>query len=558
MLLAIGLNFNILAVGITIAAIGLLGFIVFMGNPRSATTRAFLFLAAMTVAYSIANYVSYQLTASDAILWILRLTIFLAVWHAFSFFHFSYVFPKESLGYPKIYVWLLVPFVAIVSILTLTPLMFAGLEVQATVGAASQAILGPAIPLFGLTAFGLVAGALFLLIKRTIKSQGLERKQFFFIVGGAIITFLLLITFNLVLPIIFQNVSYIPLAALVFFPFIAFTTYAIMKHHLLDIKVISTEILAFVLVVVTFSDVIFSDTLAQTLFRVGEFILVSIICTFLIKSVLREIQQREELERLNKQIEEKNTQLEELSRFKSQLLSLASHQIKSPLAAIKGFASLIGDGSYGPIGDPIKETIGKIQHSADDLIGLINTLLDVRKVEEGKMEYKFERTDLTKIVAGFMELLKPLADAKKLEFTFVSPKAVDGTPKPIWINADPEKFKQVVQNLVDNSIKYTPSGFVRVELKEEGATVGAAGVAGQIGIATVSVTDSGLGVAPDLVPHLFEEFVRDERVKKEIRGTGLGLYIARKIAEAHSGKIWAESEGEGKGSKFSVSVPEVV
>jgi signal transduction histidine kinase len=258
---------------------------------------------------------------------------------------------------------------------------------------------------------------------------------------------------------------------------------------------------------------------------------------FLIKSVQREVEQREELQRLNKQIEEKNNELEDLSRFKSQLLSLASHQIKSPLAAIKGFAQLVGDGSYGPVGDKVKEAIAKIQHSADDLIGLINTLLDVRKVEEGKMEYKMEKTDINKMVGGMVELLKPLADQKKLEFTFTSPG------HEVWVNADPEKFKQVVQNLTDNSIKYTPSGFVHVTLKEEA------------GMATISVADSGLGVAADLIPHLFEEFVRDERVKKEIRGTGLGLYIARKISEAHGGKIWATSDGEGKGSTFNVSIP---
>jgi signal transduction histidine kinase len=153
------------------------------------------------------------------------------------------------------------------------------------------------------------------------------------------------------------------------------------------------------------------------------------------------------------------------------------------------------------------------------------------------MDYQFAKTDFNKMTSEIFELLKPLAGAKKLEFTFASPG------HEVWVSADAEKLKQVVQNITDNAIKYTPNGFVKIELKEEG------------GAAVVSVSDSGLGIPSELIPHLFEEFVRDERVKKQILGTGFGLFIARKIAEAHGGKIWAESAGEGKGSTFSVSMP---
>ncbi len=531
------LNFNLFVVGITVAAIGILGSVAFFNNPRSSTNRAFLVLAIFTVAYSVVNYVSYQLGDPAWTLWFLRLTIFFSVWHAFSFFHFSYVFPKESAAYPPLYKWLLVPIVALVSLLTLSPLMFAGIEKQAGAGASSQAILGPAIALFGIMAFGLVIGALFFLIKRTLKAQGLEKKQFIFILGGAVLTFLLLIMGSLILPLVFQDVRYVPLAALFFFPFIAFTTYAIMKHHLWDVKVISTEILAFALTVIIFSEIIFSASIAETLFRSGEFILVLIFSILLIKSVLREVQQREELARLNEKIESTNRELEQLSRFKSELLSLASHQIRSPLAAIKGFASLIADGTYGVIDARAKGAILKVEHSADELIGLINTLLDIRKVEEGKMDYKFEPTRMDVMVHDVVELLRPLAEQKHLEFTFTSSGA------PLFANADAEKLKQVIQNLVDNAVKYTPAGFVHVSL---------ANTDGKI---IVTVADSGLGVPAILLPYLFEEFVRDERVKKQIRGTGLGLYIARKIAEAHGGTILATSPGEGKGSTFLVSLP---
>jgi signal transduction histidine kinase len=150
---------------------------------------------------------------------------------------------------------------------------------------------------------------------------------------------------------------------------------------------------------------------------------------------------------LNAKLDATNRQLGELSTFKSQLLSLASHQIRSPLAAIKGFGSLITDGLYGPVPDKVKETVEKMKSSADELIGLINTLLDLRKVEEGKMDYQFARADLAVLVSQVFELLKPLAELKKIEFTLARPE------QEVPVNADAEKLKQVIQNLTDNAIK---------------------------------------------------------------------------------------------------------
>ena len=537
-------NIDLLSVGVTVAGSLILGVGIFLSKRRSATNIAFLLFVLATVGYSIINYLSYQSTDPNFELWIIRFTLFFACFHAASFLMLMAVFPAADFTVSRKFLWILGITTICIAGLTLSPLVFARLIVVPTSNIV-QPIPGFGIALFGLfIVFCILAGIWSLVTKIKNATDHNEKIQFAYLFVGFILMFGFIIIFNFLLPSFFKDSRFVPLAPVFIFIFIACTAYAIFKHHLLDVKVIGTEVLAFLLTVATFSEIIFSQSLVEVLFRVGEFILVLIFSLLLIKSVLREVEQREELERLNSQIQEKNAQLEELSRFKSELLSLASHQIKSPLAAIKGFASLIGDGSYGEVGDKVKETIGKIQRSADDLIGLINTLLDVRKVEEGKMEYKFERTDLNAIVGGIMELLKPLADTKKLEFTFASPG------HEVWVNADSEKFKQVIQNLTDNSIKYTPSGFVHVKLEEVPSPSGKKQ-------AIVSVSDSGLGVAADLIPHLFEEFVRDERVKKEIRGTGLGLYIARKIAEAHGGKIWAESEGEGKGSTFSVSIPEI-
>jgi len=360
--------------------------------------------------------------------------------------------------------------------------------------------------------------------------------QLRFLLIGVVIMFLLIFALNFILPAFFNNTRFIPLSAVFTLPFVIFTAYAIFKHHLLNVKMVSTEILAFVLTIATLIEVIITSDPLILVFRSGVFLLVLAFSILLIKSVRKEVEQREELERLAGDLKQANAKLEDLSRLKTQLLSLASHQIKSPLAAIKGFTEILIEGIYGQVNDKVKETLVKMKKSADGLVNLIDTLLNVRKVEEGRMDYQFARIDFRKLVEDTVEELRPLAGEKKLEFTFTAPH------EAAWVNADAQKLKQVVQNLIDNAIKYTPMGFVKVEVAPKESTY------------VLSVTDSGLGIPDELITHLFEEFIRDERVKKDILGTGLGLFIARKIVDAHSGKIWAESGGKDKGSRFYVAL----
>jgi signal transduction histidine kinase len=541
------LSLDLFSVGIAVAAIGILGFAIFLNNRKSATNRAFLLFSIVSVLWSVVNYAQYQTHTPWVSLLILRTVLFLGVWHSFSFFQFAYVFPKEKQQFKPWFKYLYVPLAVFASYFTLlTQFVFSEITETDVNGAITRVANGPLIPFIALLILFSVIGGIVLLIWKTVKAPREQKKQFSFVLWGMFATFALLMAFNFLLPAFFNTPGFIPLGAVFLLPFVAATFYAITRYHLLNMKVISTEVLAFILSAATLLEIIISGSVLELTMRIGIFVFVLVFSFFLISSVRHEVEQREELQVLNVKLDAANKQLDELSHFKSQLLSLASHQIRSPLAAIKGFISLILDGSYGPVDDKAKEALGKVGRSADELIALINTLLDVRKVEEGRMEYQFAKTDLTKIVSDVVGLMRPVAEAKKLEFTFTPPG------REIFVNADGEKFKQVVQNLVDNAIKYTPAGFVRVELKEDPAQDPK-----QWRTATVSVSDSGLGIAAELIPHLFEEFIRDERVKKEVRGTGLGLFIARKITESHGGKIWAESGGEGKGSVFNVSLPEV-
>ncbi len=244
-------------------------------------------------------------------------------------------------------------------------------------------------------------------------------------------------------------------------------------------------------------------------------------------------------EELNKELEKTKKKLEDLNHFKNHLLSLTSHEVRAQLAAIMGYASNARQGLFGEAPAKIKEIFGKIEFAAEDLINFLDNIVDLRRIEEGRVEYKREDIDLVKLAKEIVDLFKPLAKAKNLEFTFTSPQ------KEILFKGDRHYLKHSMQNLIDNAIKYTPKGFVKIELKNGPKEI------------IFSVCDSGIGIKPGTAPLIFEEFVRDERVDQSVKGSGLGLFITRNVIEAHGGKIWCESEGEGKGSIFAFSLPTV-
>lgn len=532
-------NLDLLSVGITVAAIGILGFIVYLSNRKSITNRTFLFFSLITIFYGVLNYLNFQITSPEVALWNVRLTIFFAVWHTFYFFQFFYVFPKEKITFPKIYNLALVPIVVLTSFFNLTPLVLNKVTELTLEGKISKIANGPGIALFGLVIVSLVAGGIFLLIKKVINSSSREeKKQLKLISVGVFTTFAFLITFNFVFPALLDNSRFVPLGALFMFPFIAFTFYAIVKHHLLNVKVIATEILTFVLAVVSLFEVIISRDITTVVFRLVVFALVLAFGILLIRSVRREVEQREKLEILTKELEAANEKLKELDKLKSEFLSFASHQVKAPMNVVKGFATLIYDGSYGQVPDKVRETAQKIKESADRMIALVNNLLDLRKIEEGKMEIKLETASVDGLISEVVEELKTLAEKKNLSLTFEKPG------QEIKAQIDPQKFRQVIQNLLENSIKYTDTGGVIITIANN-----------QTGSVLITIVDTGRGIPSDLLAHLFEQYKRNASLKDKIEGTGLGLFIAKEIIKGHKGDIWAESEGEGKGSKFYVRIP---
>jgi len=238
-------------------------------------------------------------------------------------------------------------------------------------------------------------------------------------------------------------------------------------------------------------------------------------------------------------LEEQNRRMQEANRLKSEFLANMSHELRTPLNAIIGFSELMHNGKVGPISDEHKEYLGDILTSARHLLQLINDVLDLTKVEAGKMEFRPELMDLSKVVTEVKDILRGLSAQKRIQ---VEAK-VD--PMLTRVILDSSKFKQVLYNYLSNAIKFTPDGGrVNVRLIPE-----------EKGMFRLEVEDTGVGIKPEDIHKLFIEFQQlDAGAAKKYAGTGLGLALTKRIVEAQGGKVDVRSE-YGKGSVFSAEFP---
>jgi signal transduction histidine kinase len=223
--------------------------------------------------------------------------------------------------------------------------------------------------------------------------------------------------------------------------------------------------------------------------------------------------------------------------LKTHLLALTSHQLKTPMGIIRGYTTLLREGFYGPLSDEVKEILSKIEFSTEEVLSLVDKMIELRKLEEGKVEYDIQPIDFVRTARRAAEEMGHMALSRGLDLSFSGPS------HSVMVRGDEDKLYQVIQNLIDNAVKYTPKGSIVVKMEEKEGDV------------LLSVADSGLGIPKDLIPFLFQEFVRNKDIAKEVRGTGMGLYIARLFVEAQGGKIWVESEGLDRGATFYISLP---
>lgn len=232
-----------------------------------------------------------------------------------------------------------------------------------------------------------------------------------------------------------------------------------------------------------------------------------------------------------------------VERMKTEFVSIAAHQLRTPLSAIKWTLRMVLDGDTGELNLEQKDLLEKTYVSNERMISLINDLLNVTRIEEGRFLYKQELVDFESIVSTIIESSQELLKMKQMELIFDKPKE----PLP-QVSVDKEKMELVVQNLLENAVKYTPEkGTIRISLEKSNTDI------------VFKIKDTGVGIPESQQERIFTKFFRgDNVIRMETEGSGLGLYTTRNIVDAHKGKIWFDSkEGEGTTFYFTIPIPNI-
>jgi signal transduction histidine kinase/CheY-like chemotaxis protein len=248
-------------------------------------------------------------------------------------------------------------------------------------------------------------------------------------------------------------------------------------------------------------------------------------------------QRTEELEERTHQLEEALQRATEADRLKTEFLANMSHELRTPLNSIIGFSRVILKGIDGPLTDLQRTDLTAIYNSGTHLLALINDILDLSKIEAGRLELRKASVTLTPVIKGVINTCTALVEDKEVELREEVPPSLP----PVY--GDPTRIRQIVLNLVSNAIRFTDQGYIKVFAYQQGSEI------------VISITDTGTGIPPKKLTQIFEPFRQAGRSEaRRGAGTGLGLTISQRFVEMHGGRIWAESE-LGHGSTFSFTLP---
>lgn len=528
--LGVFVHLDLLTVGVAIALLGTFGCTVYFHNTKSVTGISFLLFSLATMAWGFFNYFQYQLEPNIALVF-LRFSLFFAVWQAFFLFLFFWVFPEDKKVFSPWLSSLALIGVGAVSILTLTPYALSRiLSVQD--GRIASIENGPFMPIFGLTGTVLVLAGLFVFAQKAWRAGTGHRRPYIRIFFGAAVTFALIIAFNLVFPAVLNDSRFISLGALFILPLALSIAISIARDNTFSLKVSSAAFLVCGLAIITFIEIILARAPEIFLLRSMVFILVLVAGIGLIRSVVKEVQQRELIEKQEQELEVVNAQQESLLHF-------ISHEVKGYLTKSEAAFAAISTGDYGAVSPQLQSMSEAALVDTRKGVDTVIDILDASNLKRGTMALAKESFDIGVALAEIVRDLTPVAKERGLDLSYHQDAGA------YTLTGDADKMRRhVFRNIVDNSIRYTRKGSVRVHLSRTPHGF------------RITVTDTGVGITPEDMKRLFTEGGKGaESLKINAHSTGYGLYIAKMIVEGHGGTIHAQSAGADKGSEFIIDLP---
>lgn len=519
----------------------LLALLVYNSDHRSKANRLFFGIASSIIFWNIFSYFAYS-AGNDIKATIFFRLNFLAVTSTLLFFYFfSINFPLKSKHTNK-YITYLISILG-AALIIVTPITNWVIKIAST----STNNLKVEIGLFGYIFYFFVflvsAATLFNLTKKYASLDTISKsKVLYFIVGIFIYTFLN-IFFNFIIFFLFPlqtRLTQFGDFSAIFL--LGFTAYAIIKHQLFNIKIIATETTVVALSVGLIIEVFMSNDLNESLLKLLVWVLATYGGYVLIKSVKVEIKQKEELANLANALENANTKLQELDEAKDNFLSMASHELNTPIAAIEGYLSMIIDENMaGNVNVKMKRYLNSVFISSKRLAALVRDLLNVSRIESNRIHIIYTEGHVEDTIQQAIDEVKIKADEVGHKLTFKKP---DHKLPKTWF--DQSRITEVIINFIGNSIKYTePGGKIVVSAHADDNKI------------VVAVTDNGRGIPDDRSGHIFEKFAQVDVMKDQVKGTGLGMFISKNLIELHKGKIWFKSsvDPDEHGTTFYFSLP---
>jgi signal transduction histidine kinase len=323
--------------------------------------------------------------------------------------------------------------------------------------------------------------------------------------------------------------------------FLSFLIFNIIKFQKFKLRVAASLVLSVSMWFLVFSLLFIREVYTARVILALTLLILTVLGAIFFQQTRREMQQKQAIEKLAENLERANIRLRQVDKLKSEFVSIASHQLRSPLTSISGYASLIREGTYGKLPDKMAEPVERIEQSARRMAESIEDYLNVSRIESGNM--KFHLTDFS--LRDEAEHICDDLRAEALKNGLILLFRTDLTSKGI-INADIGKVQQIIHNLINNAIKYTQRGTITVYLRDDKAKKRI----------YVEILDTGIGMGTETLHSIFQKFERGDKANSvNVKGTGLGLYVALKMAEAMGGTITAHSKGEGEGSRFVIDLP---